>query len=292
MRLATFQPHDQDRSEIGAVIEGDKIVRLNRERPGLAQDMIDLITRWDDLEGEVRRLASSTPETLTLDQVRLLAPVPRPEKIMAIGLNYADHIAETGLETPKSQIWFSKQVNAVTGPFDPVQIPKSSTFVDYEGELVAVVGVGGRHISRDAAPASVFGWCVGNDVSERAWQNRSSQWVLGKSFDTHAPFGPWITTSDEIVDPHALDLRTLVNGEVRQQSNTRHLVFDVWAQLAELSQVMTLKPGDIIYTGTPGGVGLAMKPPVGLRAKDRVRVEITGLGHIDNSFEPEQIQLG
>jgi 2-keto-4-pentenoate hydratase/2-oxohepta-3-ene-1,7-dioic acid hydratase in catechol pathway len=287
MRLATFQPHDQDRSEIGAVIEGDQIVRLNRERPGLAQDMIDLITRWDDLEGEVRQLAGSTTETLKLAQVRLLAPVPRPEKIMAIGLNYADHIAETGQETPKSQIWFSKQLNAVTGPFDPVQIPKASTFVDYEGEMVAVVGVGGRHISRSAAPDAVFGWCVGNDVSERAWQNRSSQWVLGKSFDTHAPFGPWITTSDEIVDPHALDLRTLVNGEVRQKSNTRHLVFDVWAQLAELSQVMTLKPGDIIYTGTPGGVGLAMKPPAGLRANDRVRVEINGLGHIDNGFEPE-----
>jgi len=287
MRLATFQPLDQDASEIGAVIEGDRIVRFNRARPGMAQDMVDLITRWADLEGEVRRLAAAAAETLPLDRVRLLAPVPRPEKIMAIGLNYADHIAETGQETPKSQIWFSKQLNAVAGPFDPVQIPKASAFVDYEGEMVAVVGVRGRHISRDAAPAAIFGWCVGNDVSERAWQNRSSQWVLGKSFDTHAPFGPWITTADEIADPHALNLRTLVNGEIRQNSNTRHLVFDVWAQIAELSQAMTLEPGDIIYTGTPGGVGVAMRPPIALRAGDRVRVEVDDLGYIENGFEPE-----
>ena len=287
MRLATFQPLDQDASEIGAVIEGDRIVRFNRARPGMAQDMIDLITRWADLEGEARQLAAAAAETLPRDRVRLLAPVPRPEKIMAIGLNYADHIAETGQETPKSQIWFSKQLNAVAGPFDPVQIPKASAFVDYEGEMVAVVGVRGRHISRDAAPAAIFGWCVGNDVSERAWQNRSSQWVLGKSFDTHAPFGPWITTADEIVDPHALNLRTLVNGEIRQNSNTRHLVFDVWAQIAELSQAMTLEPGDIIYTGTPGGVGVAMRPPVALRAGDRVRVEVDGLGYMENGFEPE-----
>ena len=149
------------------------------------------------------------------------------------------------------------------------------------------MGVRGRHISRDAAPAAIFGWCVGNDVSERAWQNRSSQWVLGKSFDTHAPFGPWITTADEIADPHALNLRTLVNGEIRQNSNTRHLVFDVWAQIAELSQAMTLEPGDIIYTGTPGGVGVAMRPPVALRAGDRVRVEVDGLGYMENGFEPE-----
>ena len=289
MRLATFQPLDQDASEIGAVIEGDRIVRFNRARPGMAQDMIDLITRWADLEGEARQLAAAAAaaETLPRDRVRLLAPVPRPEKIMAIGLNYADHIAETSQETPKSQIWFSKQLNAVAGPFDPVQIPKASAFVDYEGEMVAVVGVRGRHISRDAAPAAIFGWCVGNDVSERAWQNRSSQWVLGKSFDTHAPFGPWITTADEIADPHALNLRTLVNGEIRQNSNTRHLVFDVWAQIAELSQAMTLEPGDIIYTGTPGGVGVAMRPPVALRAGDRVRVEVDGLGYMENGFEPE-----
>ena len=287
MRLATFQPLDQDASEIGVVIDGDQVVRLNRAAPGLALDMIDLITRWGDLEAETRRLAAAATDTLPLVDLKLLAPVPRPEKIMAIGLNYADHIAETGQETPASQIWFSKQLNSVTGPFAPVEIPKASAFVDYEGEMVAVVGVRGRHIDRDHARAAVFGWCVGNDVSERAWQGRSSQWVLGKSFDTHGPFGPWITTADEIPDPHALDLRCLVNGELRQSSNTRHLVFDVWAQIAELSQVMTLGPGDIIYTGTPGGVGIALKPPVRLRAGDRVRVEIEGLGAIENPFELE-----
>src|SRR6202008_4829828 len=152
------------------------------------------------------------------------------------------------------QIWFSKRINAVTGPFDPVDIPRVSRFVDYEAELVAIVGAGGRHISTAGAPPAVFGFCVGDDVSERYWQNRTAQWVLGKSFDTHAPFGPWITTADEISDPHSLSIRCLVNGEVRQESNTRHLVFDLWDQIVHLSQAMTLEPGDLIFTGTPGGV--------------------------------------
>jgi ureidoglycolate lyase len=206
---------------------------------------------------------------------------------MAIGLNYADHIAESGQTTPEHQIWFTKAVTSVAGPYEAVQIPKVSPFVDYEAELVAIVGAGGRHISVSDAPASVFGYCVGNDVTERAWQNRTPQWVLGKSFDTHAPIGPWITTADEIPDPHALAIRCLVNGEKRQDSNTRHLVFDIWAQIAHVSQVMTLEPGDVIFTGTPGGVGAGMKPMQFLKAGDRVRVEIDGLGAIENVCEAE-----
>ena len=282
MKLATFSKGGGP-AAIGVVIDGERLAPLD----GLAADMIDLIARWGELEGEARRLAGAATETLALSEVRLLAPVPRPGKIMAIGLNYADHIAETGAETPKNQIWFSKQVNAVTGPFDPAEIPKVSRFVDYEAELVAVVGAGGRHISREAAPGAVFGYCVGDDISERYWQNRTAQWVLGKSFDTHAPFGPWITTSDEIADPHALGIRGLVNGELRQNSNTRNLVFNVWAQLAELSSVMTLFPGDVIFTGTPGGVGAAMKPPRPLKAGDTVRIEIDGLGALENPVVAE-----
>lgn len=286
MRLATFR-QDGAPAEIGVVIDGDRIAPLNRLAPGLAADMIDLIARWPSLESEARRLTVSPPQTLALADVRLLAPVPRPGKVMAIGLNYADHIEETGLEAPAHQIWFSKQVNAVNGPFDPVEIPRVSRFVDYEAEMVAIIGAGGRHISREAAPGAVIGFCVGDDVSERHWQNRTSQWVLGKSFDTHAPFGPWITTSDEVGDPHLLGIRGLVNGDVRQDSNTRHLVFNVWDQLAELSRVMTLNPGDVIYTGTPGGVGAAMKPPRPLKAGDLVRIEIDRLGAIENRFEAE-----
>jgi 2-keto-4-pentenoate hydratase/2-oxohepta-3-ene-1,7-dioic acid hydratase in catechol pathway len=281
MKLATFKlGAGPDR--LGVVIEGDRVAPLD----GLVRDMTDLIAGWAELEGEVRRRAASPGETIALSQVRLLAPV-RPGKIMAIGLNYADHIAETGAQTPAHQIWFSKQINAVTGPFDPVEIPRVSRFVDYEAELVAVIGKGGRHIAKEAAPAAVFGYCVGDDVSERAWQSRTPQWVLGKSFDTHAPFGPWITTADEVGDPHVLGIRGIVNGEVRQNSNTRHLVFNVWDQLAELSQVMTLYPGDVIYTGTPGGVGAAMKPPRPLKAGDKVRIEIDRLGAIENECVAE-----
>ena len=286
MKLCTFRQGPLA-PELGVVIEGDRVVPLGRLSPDLPRDMLGLIAAWSTVEGEVRRLAGEAVQTLPLAEVHLLAPIPRPGKIMAIGLNYADHIEETGMETPANQIWFSKQINAVNGPFDPIEIPRVSRFVDYEAELVAIIGAGGRHITKEAAPAAVFGFCVGNDVSERVWQNRTTQWVLGKSFDTHAPFGPWITTSDEVGDPHTLGIRGLVNGETRQNSNTRHLVFNVWDQLAELSQVMTLEPGDVIYTGTPGGVGAAMKPPRPLKAGDVVRIEIDGLGAIEAACAAE-----
>ena len=168
-----------------------------------------------------------------------------------------------------------------------MQIPKVSHFVDYEVELVAVIGKGGRHIAKDKAHECVFGYCVGNDVTERVWQHRTPQWSLGKSFDTHAPIGPWITTPDELDDPHALDIRCFVNGELRQNSNTRHLVFNVYDQVAQLSQAMTLEPGDLIFTGTPGGVGAAMEPRHFLNAGDIVRCEIAGLGHLENTFLAE-----
>jgi len=202
-------------------------------------------------------------------------------------LNYADHIAESKAETPKHQVWFTKAVTAVNDPFDPVQIPRISQFVDYEVELVVVIGKAGRHIAKADAPGHVFGYCVGNDVTERLWQHRTAQWSLGKSFDTHAPIGPWITTSDEVGDVHALDLRCLVNGQTRQASNTRHLVFDVFDQIEHLSQAMTLEAGDLIFTGTPGGVGAAMDPRQFLEPGDVVRCEIEGLGSIENPFEAE-----
>jgi 2-keto-4-pentenoate hydratase/2-oxohepta-3-ene-1,7-dioic acid hydratase in catechol pathway len=279
MKLATFDSGAGP--ELGAVI-ADRIVPLNRAAPGLPSDMIGLIAAWPRIEGEVRAIAAAGEGALALGAVRLLAPIRRPGKIMAIGLNYADHIAESGMETPKEQVWFSKASTSASGPFDPIQVPKVSQFLDYEAELVAVIGRGGRHISKADAPAAVFGYCCGDDATERAWQHRTPQWVLGKSFDTHAPFGPWITTADEVPDPHALSIRCLVNGEVRQESNTRHLVFKLWDQIEQLSQAMTLEPGDLIFTGTPGGIGAVMKPPRFLKDGDRVRVEIEGLGALDN----------
>lgn len=277
MKLATFDAGEGPR--IGIVTDGG-VVDLALVSPRLPATMIALIAAWDEVKDDVAAAAGVAAHH-ALDKVRLLAPVPRPGKAMAIGLNYADHIAESGQETPKSQLWFAKVPTCINAPYADIEIPRTSNFVDYEAEMVAIVGKGGRNIAKEDAPAAVFGYCCGNDATARDWQFRSPQWTLGKSFDTHGPIGPWIVTADEVGDPHALEIRGLVNGEVRQHSNTRHLVFSVFDQIAELSQAMTLEPGDVIFTGTPGGVGIAMKPPVALKPGDVVRVEIEKLGHIE-----------
>ncbi|HUO98621.1 MAG TPA: fumarylacetoacetate hydrolase family protein [Rhizomicrobium sp.] len=269
MKLASFSTGGRPQT---GVVEGDSIIALP------FASMIELIALWNDVKDQVH--AASAPR-LALKNVRLLPPVPRPGKIMAIGLNYADHIRETGAGMPKQQVWFCKQPTAANGPYDPIVLPKVSTQVDYEAELVVVIGRGGRHLSKDAAAGAVFGYCCGNDVSARDWQRATPQWVLGKSFDTHAPFGPWITTADEVGNPHALGIRCLVNGALRQQSNTQNLVFDAWDQIEHVSKVMTLEPGDLIFTGTPGGVGMAMNPPHFLKDGDHVRVEIDRLGALE-----------
>ena len=285
MKLATFSQGSA--SELGVVLDSERIVSLSRAAPSLARNMIDLIARWSQVEGEVRRIAAEAKDPLALADVHLHAPVRRPGKIMAIGLNYADHIAESNMGTPEHQLWFTKAVTSINGPFDPIQIPKVSQAVDYEAELVAVIGTGGRHIAKDKAASAVFGYCVGNDVTERAWQHRTPQWALGKSFDTHAPIGPWITTADEVSDPHNLGIRGLVNGELRQNSNTSNLVFNIWDQIEHLSKAMTLEPGDLIFTGTPGGVGAGFKPMKLLQPGNRSRIEIDGLGAIEGVCEPE-----
>jgi 2-keto-4-pentenoate hydratase/2-oxohepta-3-ene-1,7-dioic acid hydratase in catechol pathway len=239
-----------------------------------------LIERWPENKPAFEKLAADGGGR-PLSSVRLMAPVQRPGKIFAIGLNYADHIAESKMEAPQHQVWFTKAVTSINGPFDPVEIPKVSSFVDYEVELVAIIGARGRHISKSDAASHVFGYCVGNDVTERMWQHRTPQWSLGKSFDTHAPIGPWVTTSDEVGDPHQLGIRCFVNGDSRQNSNTKHLVFNLWEQIEHLSQAMTLEPGDLIFTGTPGGIGAAMDPRKFLAPGDVVRCEIDRLGAIE-----------
>lgn len=252
---------------------------------GIDASMTGVIAGWPAQRARLE--AAANGQGIPFAQVSLLAPVLRPGKIFAIGLNYADHIAESKLGTPENQVWFTKAVTAINGPYAPVQIPKVSAFVDYEVELVAVIGKGGRHISAERAAEHIFGYCVGDDVTERAWQHRTPQWSLGKSFDTHAPIGPWITTADEIGNVHDLDISCSVNGEVRQSSNTRNLVFNVFDQVTHLSQAMTLEPGDLIFTGTPGGIGAAMDPRRFLKAGDVVRCEISGLGFIENRFVQE-----
>ena len=278
MKLARFT--DGGPPELG-VVARDSVISLTRAVPRWKDDMAALIAHWPEIEDEVRSIAASEREASKCEAVQFLAPIARPGKIMGIGLNYADHIAESKLTRPEHQIWFAKTSTAVNGPNDPIQVPSVNSTADYEAELVAVVGCGGRRIDRGSAMGAVFGYCVGNDVSDRRLQHTTPQWTLGKSLDTYAPFGPWITTADEVGDPHQLDVRCFVNGQLRQNSNTRHLVFNVWDQIAHLSQAMTLEPGDLVFTGTPGGVGAAMSPPQFLKAGDRVRIEIERLGAIE-----------
>ena len=223
---------------------------------------------------------------LPLAELEVLAPVPRPSKIFAVGLNYADHIAEAGLPTPETPTIFAKYPNTIVGPQDPIQRPRVSDELDYEGELAVVIGQRCRHVPRERAGDAIGGYFVLNDVTVRDWQKMSPQWTMGKSFDTHAPTGPWLTLPDA-VDPGDLALRTFVNGELRQQSNTRELVLDPRDLIAFISQACTLEPGDIIATGTPGGVGFLMDPPRYLAPGDEVRVEIDGLGVLVNEVVDE-----
>jgi 2-keto-4-pentenoate hydratase/2-oxohepta-3-ene-1,7-dioic acid hydratase in catechol pathway len=284
VKLATFG--SAFATELGLVL-GDEIISLTKADTALPREMAVLISQWERFAGKVADIATSDSPRVSLSSVRLRQPILRPGKILALGKNYAEHAKETGSAVPDKQIWFCKQVTAANGPNDPVDVPRVSEQVDYEAELVVVIGKGGRHIAREDALAHVFGYACGNDVSVRDWQKMTAQWMLGKSFDTHAPFGPWITTADEVPDPQALDIKCHVNGEVRQSSNTSQMIFQVADQIALLSQVMTLEPGDVIFTGTPEGVAMGMSTPVWLKAGDRVQVEIKGLGALDNLMRAE-----
>jgi 2-keto-4-pentenoate hydratase/2-oxohepta-3-ene-1,7-dioic acid hydratase in catechol pathway len=240
---------------------------------------------------ERARIAADAPR-FPLEAVRLEAPVARPGKILAVGLNYRDHAEEVGIELPKVPMIFNKQSTSIAGPFEPIHLPRVSDKLDYEGELACVIGRRCRHVPVERAGEVIAGYSVCNDVSVRDWQMRVPTFTMGKSFDTHCPLGPWIVTGDEI-DPHALDIRTWVNGELRQSSNTSHLIFDCFALVAHLTEAFTLEPGDVISTGTPSGVGSGMKPRRYLKCGDVVRIEIEGIGAIENRVvaEPETALL-
>lgn len=222
-----------------------------------------------------------------LESVRLRAPIPRPTKIVCLGLNYRDHALETNLPIPEVPVVFSKFTTSVIGPGEPILVPRQSEQVDYEVEFAFVIGRGGRHIPARRALEHVAGYTVCNDVSVRDLQMRTGQWVIGKTFDTHCPMGPWLVTRDEVADPHALDISLAVNGETLQASNTRYLIFRVPDLVAYLSSVFTLEPGDVILTGTPSGVGMARKPPRWLKPGDRVRAQIASLGVLENPVVAE-----
>ena len=227
-------------------------------------------------------------EQHSLDDVRLLAPV-QPRKFLAIGLNYADHIAEAGMEAPEYPVFFNKQITCVVGPDDDVHMPRVSTLLDYEGELAVVIGTRCRHVPEDRAHEVIAGYTIANDVSVRDWQIRTPTMTMGKSFDTHGPLGPWIVTGDELGDPHGLALKTYVNDELRQDGNTGEMIYNCFQQVAHLSQAFTLEPGDVIATGTPAGIGAVRQPfPDGLlKVGDVVRVEIDGIGTLTNTVVEE-----
>ena len=284
MKLCTF--HHGDATRVGVVTD-DGVVDLSVAAPELPGEMIALLAAGPDALRRASSAASNAKSRLALDALRLAPPILRPPKFPAIGLNYADHVAEAGIEKPKLPTVFNKQSTCVTGPNDPVWMPRISQALDYEGELGIVIGRRCRHVPRDRAHEAIAGYLVVNDVSIRDWQLRVPTWTMGKSYDTHGPIGPWITTADELGDPHGLRLRTWVNDELRQDSNTKNLIFDCFAIVEHLSAGMTLEPGDVIATGTPGGVGIAMKPPKLLQVGDRMRVEIEGLGTLENRVVAE-----
>jgi len=279
MRLATFTHLGTTR--VG-VVTGEEVTDLAAAVRGLPRDMVGLLAGGAEAMAAAEKAAASRGPRLPLADVRLEAPVPRPPKFLAIGLNYADHVAESGMEAPAVPVFFNKQSTCVVGPHAPIHLPRVSPLLDYEGELAFVIGRRCRHVARARAHEVIAGYLVANDVSVRDWQLRTPTMTMGKSFDTHGPLGPWLVTPDEVGDPHALELRTWVNGELRQHSNTRELIFDCFAQVEHLSTAFTLEPGDVVTTGTPSGVGGAMRPPRFLQAGDVVRVEIERVGAIEN----------
>jgi len=284
MRIATFEDHDGRRL---GVVADNAILDLARHAPELPGDMVGFLGAGEAALARARAVLEQGGPSLPIEGVRLHAPVPRPGKYLAVGLNYADHVEESGIETPRHPTFFTKQATCVTGPFDAVHLPRVSDALDYEGELAFVIGRRCRHVPRERAPEVIAGFCVADDVSVRDWQLRVAQFTLGKSFDTHGPLGPWLVTPDEVGDPHSLELVTTVNGEERQRSNTRHLIFDCYEMVAQLTAALTLEPGDVIATGTPAGVGGMSQPPRFLKAGDVVRVEIEGIGAIENRVVPE-----
>jgi 2-keto-4-pentenoate hydratase/2-oxohepta-3-ene-1,7-dioic acid hydratase in catechol pathway len=285
MKLARLSSEDGPRL---AIVIDDGIVDLGNQSSLPDNPVVFLSLPGAELNA-VQEMAQSA-DRIPIGDAPLLAPIPRPSKFLAIGLNYADHVAESGIQTPTFPIVFAKMPSTVVPPFADVWKPRVSAALDYEGELGVVIGRQCRYVTRERARDVIAGYTIIDDVSVRDWQTRTPQWTLGKSFDTHGPTGPWLVTGDEI-DPHNMPIRTLVNGDLRQESNTRELIHDCFTLVEYLSQVCTLEPGDLIATGTPGGVGAAMTPPRFLAPGDVVRVEIDGIGAIENTVVDEPVDL-
>jgi 2-keto-4-pentenoate hydratase/2-oxohepta-3-ene-1,7-dioic acid hydratase in catechol pathway len=288
MKLARYTINGS--TKLGAVT-GQRIVPLELLDPAAPGSIREILQSGPD---RVRQLAVALERQkdsgIPLQEVKLESPIPDAQKYLAIGMNYQDHVdeaAKAGIKAPPNQVWFNKQVSCITGPYDPIYKPRVSEKMDYEAEMGVVISKRCRYVSVEDAPSVVGGYFVCNDVTARDWQFKSPTFTLGKSFDSHGPIGPWITTADEVPDPHALQMTLWVNGEQRQSTLTGAMIYNIWQQIHELSQVMTLEPGDLIATGTCANVGIALGKF--LQPGDVVKVEIEGLGHIENPVlaEPE-----
>lgn len=280
MRLVRFSRPD---NSIGIGLQVPYGIQdLSMADPSLPQSMVELIDRWKTVQ--TRILSLSKKLGVTDQEVQLLCPIDKPGKILCIGLNYRDHAIETKAPIPDEPIVFCKMATAMIGPNEPIVLPKVSNSVDYEAELVVIVGKSMKDVTPEQAADGIFGYSVGHDVSARDWQKDKpgKQWFLGKSFDTFAPLGPAIVTTDEVSDVSNLRVQCRINGETLQDSTTQELIFSPVTLISYISQVMTLEPGDVIYTGTPPGVGVARTPPRFLVDGDLVEIEIESLGLLSN----------
>ena len=285
MKLVTFK--HRGISRVGAVVDDTIVDGLGQKN--IPQTMLEFLAAGQTALDALQQLINSQQACIPLNEVKLLAPVPRPGKFLGIGLNYADHIAETDLEKPEYPTFFTKHSSCVIADGDEIHLPKVSEKLDYEVELAFVIGKRCRHVPLEKAHKVIAGYTLVNDVTVRDWQFRTPTWMIGKSFDTHGPMGPWIATADEITDPHNLSLKTWVDNELRQSSNTKHMIFNIYQMIAYLSQAVTLEPGDVIATGTPSGVGVKMKPRGYMKAGQMVSIEIERIGRLTNPVvdEPE-----
>jgi 2-keto-4-pentenoate hydratase/2-oxohepta-3-ene-1,7-dioic acid hydratase in catechol pathway len=302
MRLVTYAADGRER--LGAELNGG-ILDLSRAGKEIGASIPDAILpflelgaggmdagrrafEWATGRGEAA-LAQSPGLFYRESQAKRCAPL-RPGKVICLGLNYRDHAAESGVPVPKEPVVFAKFANAVIGPDAPIVLPSTSEEVDWEAELVFVIGRGGRHITEASALSHVAGYTCGHDVSARDYQLKrgGGQWIMGKTFDTFAPIGPALVTADEVPDPHSLRIRCVVNGETVQDSNTSQMVFSVPQTIAYLSHILTLEPGDVVFTGTPPGVGFARKPPRFLKDGDVAEIIIDGLGTLRNPVVAEK----
>ncbi|HUQ94487.1 MAG TPA: fumarylacetoacetate hydrolase family protein [Bryobacteraceae bacterium] len=279
MRFVTFR-NPKGTPEAG-VAAHDHIVSLSGAGFG---SMLDVLAGGSAALQKVKEWMVAPPQSAVhpLVGVKLLAPIPRPPKVICVGLNYRDHAEESNMTIPDRPTIFNKFPHTVIGPGEPIVLPKNSGQPDYEAEFALVIGKSGRHIAPENWQQHVFGYTNLNDVSARDFQLATTQWLMGKTFDTFCPMGPYLVTADEVADPHNLNIKITINGEVLQNSNTKHLIFNIPALITYLSSVFTLEVGDVISTGTPAGVGFARKPPRWLLAGDKVVVEVEGLGELQN----------